>query len=195
VVVVHRAAARTAVPWKNGGGVTREVAVWPRGSPLDRFAWRISIAEVLSSGPFSVFPGIERLMAVLSGRLSFAPAEGATQVLTADSAPLRFSGELPVHATPLDGVVTDLNLMTRTAACRAELTCRALNAVLPLRLAALRSVIVTLGPASLRAGGERLTLEEFDAAELSGLSDCELAPASARTGRVYVATILPALPA
>ena len=27
-----RAADRTAVPWKNGGGVTRDVIVWPAGA-------------------------------------------------------------------------------------------------------------------------------------------------------------------
>lgn len=106
MVVVHRAAARIALAWKNGGGVTREVAVHPPGSGLDAFDWRISIAEVRSSGLFSIFPGIERLMAVLNGRLSFTAAGGATQVLTADSRPLRFSGELAVNAAPLDGAVT-----------------------------------------------------------------------------------------
>jgi environmental stress-induced protein Ves len=32
VVLILRARERFAVPWKNGGGVTREVAVHPPGS-------------------------------------------------------------------------------------------------------------------------------------------------------------------
>jgi uncharacterized protein len=173
--------------------VTREVAVSPPGSSLDRFDWRISIAEVRSSGPFSVFSGTERLMAVLSGRLSFAAEGGASQVLTADSPPLRFSGELAVEAAPLDGPVTDLNVMTRTLSCRAELSCRTLDAVLPL-LPASRTIIITVTPAILMAAGKPLSLAALDAAELDGLDDCEVAPASEGPGRIYVAAILPARP-
>lgn len=194
MVVVHRAAARIALPWKNGGGLTREVAAHPPGSSLDSFEWRISIAEVRSSGPFSIFPGIERLMAVLSGRLSLTPANGPTQALTADSPPLRFSGELAVNAAPLDGAVTDLNVMTRTASCRAELSGHTLEAVLSLDLAAPRTIIIALTAATLRAAGRSLALAALDAAELTGPADCEIASASAQPGRIYLATILPARP-
>lgn len=174
--------------------MTREVAVHPPGSTLDDFDWRISIAEVHGSGPFSAFPGIERLMVVLRGRLSFTPAGSATQVLTAGSPPLRFSGELAVSAAPLDGTVTDLNVMTRAARCRAELSSRALNAVLRLPLAAPRTLIITLRAATLEAGGEQLQLEELDAAELGDLADCALAPTPGPPGRIYVAAIRPAAP-
>lgn len=191
---MHRAAARTAVPWKNGGGVTREVAVYPAGSPLEGFDWRVSIAEIRSSGPFSAFPGIERLMAVLSGKLSFRASGRATQLLAAGSSPLRFPGELAVDASPLDGAVTDLNVMTRTARCRAELKCHALDAVLPLRLEAPLTIIITLAPARLKAGGGQFELEALDAVELSGLAGCELAAAPGQPGRIYVAAILPAAP-
>lgn len=194
MVVVHRAAARIALPWKNGGGVTREVAAHSPGSSLDRFDWRISIAEVRSSGPFSIFPGIERLMVVLSGRLAFTPAGGATQVLTADSPPLRFSGELAVDAAPVDGAVTDLNVMTRTGSCRAELSSHSLIRTLPLELAASRHIIITLCPATLTAGGESLALAALDAVELNGPIDCAVAPEFGGSGRIYVAAILPAPP-
>ena len=41
----------TASPWKNGGGVTREVAKSPSQAPF----WRLSIANVDQEGPFSSF--------------------------------------------------------------------------------------------------------------------------------------------
>ena len=91
MVLILAAAARTAAAWKNGGGVTREVVAHPAGSDLGGFEWRLSIAEVHRGGPFSVFPGIDRHMAVLAGRLSFA-IEGRTLSLTPDSAPLAFGG-------------------------------------------------------------------------------------------------------
>jgi environmental stress-induced protein Ves len=39
-------------PWRNGGGVTRELLAWPTPQDWD---WRISVAEVEKNGPFSRF--------------------------------------------------------------------------------------------------------------------------------------------
>jgi len=68
--VILRAADRVAVPWKNGGGFTREVAAYPPQSDLGNFDWRVSLAEVRRGGPFSSFAGIDRHMAVICGRCS-----------------------------------------------------------------------------------------------------------------------------
>ena len=57
------AANRMAQPWANGGGITREVAV---RADAEGFQWRVSLAEVASSGPFSEFPGVERTIVLLS---------------------------------------------------------------------------------------------------------------------------------
>jgi uncharacterized protein len=119
---VLRAAARVAVPWKNGGGLTREVAVHPSGSGLGDFDWRISIAEIAAPGPFSVFPGIERRMAILSGRLLLMIDGRSPTALTAESPAVEFPGDAAAFAEPERGPVTDLNVMTRRARCRAELT-------------------------------------------------------------------------
>ena len=72
MAVILRAAERRAVPWKNGGGLTREVAAHPPQSDLGNFDWRVSLAEVRRGGPFSSFPGIDRHMAVISGRLELS---------------------------------------------------------------------------------------------------------------------------
>ncbi|OJT17017.1 hypothetical protein BO221_47220 [Archangium sp. Cb G35] len=55
------------MPWKNGGGVTREL--WKLPHPFDpaRFLARVSIATVGASGPFSVFPGVDRTLMILEG--------------------------------------------------------------------------------------------------------------------------------
>jgi environmental stress-induced protein Ves len=42
------------MPWKNGGGVTRELLAWPGGGD---WQVRISVAEIEADGPFSSFPG------------------------------------------------------------------------------------------------------------------------------------------
>ncbi|MDO8252256.1 MAG: HutD family protein, partial [Rhodoferax sp.] len=51
-------------PWRNGGGVTRELLAWPQA---DDWIWRMSVAEVAHSGPFSRFEGVQRWFAVLGG--------------------------------------------------------------------------------------------------------------------------------
>jgi environmental stress-induced protein Ves len=49
----------TTTPWKNGGGITHEaIRVPPAPHPL---RWRISVAQIGQSGPFSVLqaaPGV-----------------------------------------------------------------------------------------------------------------------------------------
>ncbi|MEH0072431.1 HutD family protein [Pannonibacter sp. Pt2-lr] len=56
-----------AMPWKNGGGITHELAVFPETAGLEDFGWRLSMAEVASDGPFSAFTGIHRTLALVDG--------------------------------------------------------------------------------------------------------------------------------
>ncbi len=101
-------------PWKNGGGETIEIAVHPAGAGLDNFAWRLSMATVAADGPFSIFPGIDRTLAILDGdgmRLVIADRPAIT--LDTNSPPLAFAADQPATATLIGGAVTDLNVMSR----------------------------------------------------------------------------------
>lgn len=115
-----RAADRVPVPWKNGGGVTREVAAFPEGAGFDDFLWRVSMAEVRADGPFSVFPDVERVLAVLEGRLRLEVTSLPPVELAADSPPAVFPGDAPTHGAVLAGPVLDLNVMTRRGRARAD---------------------------------------------------------------------------
>ena len=46
-------------PWRNGGGVTRELASHPQAASAQDGAWdwRVSIADVTKAGDFSAVPG------------------------------------------------------------------------------------------------------------------------------------------
>jgi environmental stress-induced protein Ves len=102
------------MPWKNGGGVTTEIAVSPAGAALDDFDWRVSMARVESDGPFSGFDGVDRTLAVLEGEgiiLDVAGRPAAT--VTKASAPLSFPADVPTQAVLIAGPITDLNVMTR----------------------------------------------------------------------------------
>ena len=107
------------VPWRNGGGLTRELLAWPAAQD---WAIRISVADIIASGPFSVFPGVERWFAVLSGdavRLDTAGA--ATQVLDASWTALhRFSGDAATQCSALGAGTRDFNVMLRRSRGRLD---------------------------------------------------------------------------
>jgi environmental stress-induced protein Ves len=113
-----RAADRVATPWKNGGGVTREVAAWPPGAGLDAFDWRISLADVAADGPFSTFPGVDRILTVIAGDGLVLEIDGRTTPLEPD-APFAFPGEAAVAARLTVGPIRDLNVMVRRGAWTA----------------------------------------------------------------------------
>ena len=111
---ILRAAGYRIMPWKNGGGTTTEIAVSPDGAGLEDFDWRVSMARVETSGPFSSFAGIDRTLSVLEGDGIVLDIAGRPPArLTAASAPLSFPGDMPTGATLIGSPITDLNVMTR----------------------------------------------------------------------------------
>ena len=99
-------------PWKNGGGTTRELIAWP---DAEHWVWRMSVAELAQSGPFSRFDGVQRWFAVLGGAGVTLNHNGQRHRLTVDSAPFRFDGGLPTACDLIDGATQDFNLMMRVA--------------------------------------------------------------------------------
>ena len=119
---IVRASALKATPWKNGGGVTREIAAYPVGASLDTFVWRVSVADVEQPGPFSRFAGIDRTLVLLAGSgMRLVEAGGATHALSAPLSIARFAGEAAIDAQLVDGPTRDFNLMVRRNRARAEL--------------------------------------------------------------------------
>lgn len=115
-------ATARAMPWKNGGGSTVELAISPVGADLEDFAWRISTAQVAVDGAFSSFPGIDRSLAVLAGNgVCLQRADGQREMLLSGGAIAVFGGEEAISAQLLDGPITDLNLMTRRGVWKHEL--------------------------------------------------------------------------
>lgn len=108
-----RAQDRIARPWKNGGGVTHNIAVFPEGASDADFLWRASIATIAEPGPFSAFPGVDRALLLLHGELLLEIERWGQQHLRPESPPLLFDGETAVRAEPVGGPCTVLNIMTR----------------------------------------------------------------------------------
>lgn len=53
------------------------VAVHPRNAGTDDFDWRISVAYVARAGPFSVFPGVDRIITLIDGPGMVLTVDGA----------------------------------------------------------------------------------------------------------------------
>jgi uncharacterized protein len=156
------ASERRAAPWKNGGGVTREIAVAPEGASLDAFDWRVSTAEVASAGPFSRFEGVDRILTVLTGELELSFPGEPTLALTAGSEPFAFAGERDCAGAPRGGVVTNLNVTVRRGSVRAEV--RRVRGDAPLTARGEALLVVTLEAGMI--GGQRLA--PFDALLVDG---------------------------
>lgn len=116
-----------ATRWRNGGGVTRELAAWPVHG---EWAWRMSVAEVGTSGPFSRFDGVTRWFAVLQGagvvlRVrtpgDSADADANGHRLSAQDAPLCFDGAAATDCRLIDGPTLDFNLMVRDTCLPARM--------------------------------------------------------------------------
>jgi environmental stress-induced protein Ves len=114
--IVHAADA-AVMPWRNGGGSTREYVREPLDG--DDFDWRLSVAEVAADGPFSTFPGLDRILVLLSGNGMELWSGERSVVLGEPLQHLAFSGEAEIQAHLLDGPTTDLNLMWRRDLYRA----------------------------------------------------------------------------
>lgn len=110
------------VPWRNGRGVTREFAIWPPGASFERgdFDARVSAASVTQDGPFSAFPGFDRILVVTSGAgLVLDHGDAAPPARIGPLQPHRFRGDWPASATLLAGPVADFNAITRRGSLAA----------------------------------------------------------------------------
>ena len=147
---IVRVDAVDAVPWRNGGGVTRELLAWPNGGD---WQLRISVAEIGASGPFSDFPGVDRYFAVLAGdgvRLATA-GHAALELTPADDALHAFPGDVPTQCTLLGSATRDLNFMVRRAQLR--LRARPLDDSPQLSTRALVAGLFATAPTTVSANG------------------------------------------
>lgn len=113
---ILRFAELNEIPWKNGGGITREIAT---GEQNGKTVWRISCADVSTDGVFSDFTGLMRILTVISD---------SGMVLTHDEltldvepwVPVRFDGALKLQSQLKGKPLTDVNVMYDPNLCNAE---------------------------------------------------------------------------
>ncbi|WP_075291399.1 HutD/Ves family protein [Pararhizobium arenae] len=158
---ILRAADHKAMPWKNGGGVTREVALMP-GQDVP-FLWRISLATIRSSGPFSRFPGIDRTIVALRGNPVRLISEGKDLArLTALGDPFAFAGEVDIDAEIEGGETTDLNIMTARGHASHEMKRLQWSGTLSISGRQTLNAVVFTGAATVTIGEARHALAADD---------------------------------
>ncbi|HVS18943.1 MAG TPA: HutD family protein [Planctomycetota bacterium] len=167
-----------ATPWRNGGGTTRELWLWPEGARFEAldFDLRVARARVARDGPFSEFPGFERLLVVLDGA-GLELEHGGRRARLRPLEPYRFDGGEPAGARLVRGAVEDLNVLVRHATAAVELE------VLRLGARAVRTTLergqafahLASGSAQARVTGEDepFELEAGDSLWVDGLAGGE----------------------
>lgn len=138
-------------PWKNGGGVTVDIA-------MSGEIWRFGRTPITAAGPFSDYTGFDRIQVLVAGRgLVLQTPEGEIDVRRPFK-PVRFAGETPIVSRLEAGPVEVVNLMGDRSRVRLDLA--VLDAGQTRRLGAgVHIAYCPAGRASLRLDGEEWVLE------------------------------------
>lgn len=194
VLRIIRKSSFTPKPWKNGGGVTHEAIRVPADG--EEFEWRVSVARIEASGPFSDFAAYNRKMVLLEGdgvELEFGRSGRRTLRRSGDLA--EFDGALATHCRLLGGPCVDLNLMVAKS-CAATVGVQRLSGAQATLSASASSAEVTLifsidAAIEVTApGAESLLFEPWDLGLLSnGSAQIRRREARASSSAVFFATI------
>jgi environmental stress-induced protein Ves len=133
-VRILRSAEYPALPWKNGRGVARQIAVFPADAGYDALDWQVSRPTIERDTPFSKLPGLDRQFMLVSGNglaLRVRNAEDRVrfeQRINRPLEPFAFRGDWDVDCALADGPVEVLNVMTRRGRAAARIEIREVTA-------------------------------------------------------------------
>jgi environmental stress-induced protein Ves len=178
------------MPWKNGGGCTTEILASPPGASLDDFDFRISLATIAQSGPFSVFPGVDRTLSLVDGGNVVLDVGNERKVALSEREPVvAFPGETRVNATIDGSPTTDFNVMTRRGRCSHQVERRMLRDFSTLEPRSALTVLFLAEGESLtvHSARERMAMVRYDAVVLDREEGWTL---EAQRATVYIVDIM-----
>lgn len=184
-------ASLNPTPWKNGGGSTTEILASPPGAGLDDFDFRISLATIAQSGPFSIYPGVDRTLSLVDGGNVVLDVGNERKVALSDREPVvAFPGEVPVSATVDGSPTVDFNVMTRRDRCSHQVERRVFRDWSELeRRSALTILFLAEGDTlTVHSERERMSMVRYDAVVLDREQHWVL---EAPQATVYVVDIIP----
>lgn len=110
---IYSTADYKTLPWKNGKGFTRELLRLNDSQCEGEFLFRLSQASISQDGPFSLFPGIDRILILLKGNGVRLQMNDSSTLLEKPLAPFSFPGEETVKCELIKGACEDFNIMTK----------------------------------------------------------------------------------
>lgn len=119
MIVSFQLSSLPVTPWKNGGGETQEIVSVP--SPDAPFLWRASIATLQNDGPFSPFPGVDRVITLLDGGSLWLRGDDIAHRLRLWE-PWAFAGEWPLTSEGISRPGLDFNIMTQRSRATAQVS-------------------------------------------------------------------------
>ena len=179
-----------AFPWKNGQGVTMDIAAAHRagGRPGDweTVIWRFGRTGIDKPGPFSDMAGFERLQVVVKGHgLRLRADDGSEIDVRRPFVPVRFDGGTKINSVLDDGPVEVVNLIVRRDGAAGGLM------VAPAGTAAslapgIHVVYAAEGALDLVVDASAISVPAGHALHLDGSPSVDV-----RAGRAVIATVVP----
>jgi uncharacterized protein len=172
--------------WANGGGVTRVIAKgWICRSSND-FDWRLSVADVTTSGSFSALPGVDRVITLADGPGLLMKVDDEEFALD-PFRPVRFAGEARTQCQVIEPT-RDFNVMTRRDVCSATVSIRVGSGILAAPLDVISYVVALKGQANVNfSDADVVMLEQFDTVMLTAAAELRVVSG----GRAAVIRIRP----
>ena len=109
------------MPWKNGGGITTEIAKGGQYSNDGDWGWRISKAVVATDGPFSIFGGIDRTISIIEGSGMDLYYQDGRQIALNLFEVVEFDGGIALEGKLRDGPIKNVNVMVDQNSISANL--------------------------------------------------------------------------
>lgn len=177
-------------PWKNGGGVSTDIAdcYRPDAAPAawDGVIWRLGRTQIVTPGPFSDLTGYERLQVVIAGRGLVLVTPDREIDLREPLRPVRYDGGTPIMTRLEHGPVEVVNLIADRALC--DITLVVLKPDEPAELPpGLHLLYAPDGTAAGNAEARSFAIEAGDALRIETDEPCRL---SITTDVALLATII-----
>ncbi len=151
----------TRTPWKNGGGVSIDIAAeYDAEAPAGTggsLVWRLGRTTIASAGPFSDLTGYDRQQVVVAGRgLVLETPQGEID-LRLPFQPVAYDGGLAITSRLEDGPVEVVNLIADRSRTRIAITVITQGAAMPLE-PGIHLVYAAAGPLAVALGEQALAV-------------------------------------
>jgi uncharacterized protein len=172
--------------WKNGRGVSWDIASEPSRAGAE-LGWRLSLAEIAESGPFSLYGPVDRVFTLVSGG-GLSLNVGGKTLTTPPRQPLAFPCDVKTSCAVSGGPCRALNLFTARGEWSAAARVIAISDVIEIALDGRACALFALqGESALASGGVAMSLGEGSAAVIG--AGAQSVSAASRCGLLYAATL------